>query len=61
MAKSKYINLFINEKIYQNETNSFYNVVREIKKTKTPPPFLYNKKYTPKEDIVLKAGTDYDV
>jgi hypothetical protein len=62
MAKAKYINLFINEKVYENETGAFYNVISGIKQTgKTPPPFLYNKKYTPKEDIVLKAGNDYDI
>jgi len=62
MAKAKYINLFINEKVYENETGAFYRVISGIKQTgKTPPPFLYNKKYTPKEDIILRAGSEYDV
>jgi hypothetical protein len=63
MAKAKYINLFINEKAYEEETNGFYKSMNNKKAEtgKNPPPFLYNKKYTPKEDIVLKAGESYDV
>mgnify|MGYP003130312402 CR=1 FL=1 len=37
MAKAKYINLFINEKVYENETGAFYRVISGIKQTgKTP-------------------------
>ena len=55
MAKAKYINLFINEKAYEEETNGFYKSMNNKKAEtgKNPPPFLYNKKYTPKEDIIL--------
>tara|TARA_R100000278_G_scaffold113795_2_gene92067 strand:- start:330 stop:638 length:309 start_codon:yes stop_codon:yes gene_type:complete len=63
MAKAKYINMFINEKAYEEETMGFYKSMntKRAETGKNPPPFLYNKKYSPREDIVLKAGESYDV
>jgi|TARA_A100001515_G_C4585370_1_gene214313 beta-galactosidase/beta-glucuronidase len=60
----KYINVFINDRKYPTSTETFYNELQKnASETQSgnPPPYLSNKDYVPREDIILKAGQHYDV
>jgi hypothetical protein len=51
MAK-QYINIFINDRTYGDETDAFYKKIEGIQAVKTyAPPFLSNPKFVAKEDI----------
>jgi len=61
MAK-QYINIFINDRTYGNETDAFYKKIEGIKAEKPfAPPFLSNPKFVAKEDIIIPAGKVMDV
>lgn len=61
MAK-QYINIFINDRAYGNETDAFYKKIEGIKAEKTyAPPFLSNPKFVAKEDIIIPAGKVMDI
>jgi hypothetical protein len=61
MAK-QYMNIFINDRTYGDETDAFYKKIEGIKAEKTyAPPFLSNPKFVAKEDIIIPAGKVMDI
>jgi len=61
MAK-QYINIFINDRTYGDETDAFYKKIEGIQAVKTyAPPFLSNPKFVAKEDIHIPAGKVMDI
>ena len=58
----QYINIFINDRTYGDETDSFYKKIESIQAEKPfAPPFLSNPKFVAREDIIIRKGETMDV